>query len=123
MPYNNDEPIYSMLTAKNCSTDFYSTNLRDPVCPCKCLWLVGYNGDYVNDATSCPPGGSLQSWDPENPGYYSCQVVADCNCSSPSFSAPGSLFTQLDPMIGVCNGTYGMMCGVCIEGHCAYGSI
>ena len=123
MVYDDNGPIYSMLNGKPCSTDFYSTNLRDPGCPCRCLWLVGYEATYVNNATSCPPGGYVNNGSLGEDNYYSCYVVADCNCSSPSFSAPGSIFTQLDPMIGACNGTYGMQCGVCIEGQCAYASI
>ena len=119
---DNNEPVYSDISMlKGCSgTGGY--DVQDLGCPCRCLWLVGYDGNYVNDATSCPPGGYVQSWDPENPGYYSCQVIADCNCNNPSFSAPGSIFTQLDPMIGNCNGAP-MMCGVCIDGQCTYSSI
>jgi len=120
---NNDGPIYSMLTAKACSTDFTVTGLRDPNCPCRCLWAVGYNGVYVNDTTSCPPGGYLYSNDNPDYEYYSCHVVANCNCDNPSFSAPGSIYTNLDPMIGACNGTYGMQCGVCINEQCAYENI
>jgi hypothetical protein len=118
MSDDNDGPIYSMLTGKLCSgTAGYSA--PDPNCPCKCLWLVGYNGIYVNDATSCPPGGSLNNNDPEFE-YYTCYVNTDCVCTgtpSPP-SAPGSIFSNLEPMYGYCNGEYGRQCGVCVEGEC-----
>jgi hypothetical protein len=126
MTYNNENgPIYSMLNGKPCSTDFLVTGLRDPVCPCRCYWIVGYMGDnpYVNDATSCPPEGSLIQNDYPESNYYTCSVLVNCNCDNPSFSATGSIFTQLEPMFGGCNGTYGMQCGVCIDGQCDYASI
>ena len=124
MTYDNDGPIYSVLSGKGCLTDFNATGLRDPGCPCKCAWHYGFNANYVDDATSCPPGTVVTSWDPENPGYYSCgTLIVDCDCDSPSApSVPGGT-AFAEPMIGVCNGTYGMMCGVCIDGQCTYSSI
>lgn len=140
MVYDNDGPIFSSLKA--CSTDFYATGLRDPNCPCRCLWYYNYTGSWFYDEGNsytptlgtpaapggtqlCPSGYYFTDGIPEE-GFYTCGGdLVNCNCTNPvSPSLPsGANYSFLYPSLGGCNGIYGMQCGVCIEGQCYYGSI
>jgi len=137
---NNAGPVYSMLTAKSCSTDFIATNLRDPGCPCRCFWYYNFTGAWFYDENTgnptlgtsaapggtqlCPSGYSFDHGDPETGTYVCGGPLVDCDCTNPSPSLPsGAVNAFLYPSLGSCNGIYGMQCGVCIEGQCDYASI